>query len=222
MSSPLRVLVVADEVAPQLHRPEVKSLEPDLVISCGDLPFEYLEYLVTMLNVPLLFVPGNHDPELTSRPPDPVLPNAWTWNSQFGDELGPRGCENIDGRVVEVAGLRIAGLGGCIRYNEGPNQYTQRQMTRRALKLEALSRSRIAGRRDVDLLVTHAPPTGFGEAPDPAHLGISALTRLTRVLRPTYLFHGHIHPYGIHQPDRRSGTTTIVNVIPYRMLEVEA
>lgn len=220
--STVRVLVVADELAPQLYRPEVRELEPDLVISCGDLPFEYLEFLVTMLNVPLLFVPGNHDPELASRLPEPVLPQSWSWKSQFGDEPGPRGCENIDGRVVEVAGLRIAGLGGCIRYNDGPNQYSQRQMTRRALLLEARSRTRLFGRRDIDLLVTHAPPTGFGKAPDPAHLGISALTRLTRVLQPTYLLHGHIHPYGITQPDRRAGTTTIVNVIPYRLMEIEA
>jgi len=33
----------------------------ELVLSCGDLPYYYLEYIVSMLNVPLLYVHGNHD-----------------------------------------------------------------------------------------------------------------------------------------------------------------
>lgn len=38
----------------------------DVVISCEDLCCEYLDYLVSMLNVPLLYVPGNHDNDLPS------------------------------------------------------------------------------------------------------------------------------------------------------------
>ena len=99
------------------------------MLGCGDLPFDYLEYLVSRLDVPLLYVPGNHDPSL--KPPD------MTW-MPLRSELpvpGPQGCTNIDGRVVEVNGLRVAGLGGSLRYKEGPNQYTQAQMGRRALRL---------------------------------------------------------------------------------------
>ena len=33
----------------------------DLIISCGDLRKEYLEFLVTMGRAPVFFVPGNHD-----------------------------------------------------------------------------------------------------------------------------------------------------------------
>ena len=62
MKRATKILIVADEVTPRLDRPEVKDLRPDLVVSCGDLPFDYLEYLVTVLNVPLVYVPGNHDP----------------------------------------------------------------------------------------------------------------------------------------------------------------
>jgi len=102
------------------------------VLGCGDLPFDYLEYLVSRLDVPLLYVPGNHDPSL--KPPD------LTWMPLRSDlttsQLGPAGCENIDGRLVEVGGLRVAGLGGSIRYKDGPNQYSQAQAGRRAMLLE--------------------------------------------------------------------------------------
>jgi Icc-related predicted phosphoesterase len=115
--------------------------------------------------------------------------------------------------------MKIAGLGGSIRYNDGPNQYTQRQMTRRALKLQA--RTLLGQRGRVDLLITHAPPLGLGDRDDLPHQGVQALHRLTHVLEPTYLLHGHIHPHGFEQPDRRIGSTAIVNVIPYKLLEVE-
>lgn len=218
MTHTTRVLVVADETAPQLHRSEVRDLEPDLVVSCGDLPFDYLEYLVSVLNVPLVFVPGNHDPALPPRRRRPLEPGSFSWEAHHGGGPRPHGCQNIDERIVDIAGLRVAGLGGCIRYNDGPNQYTQRQMTRRSLMLETRARAR---RRNVDLLVTHAPPAGCGDGSDAAHQGIHALHRLARVLAPRYLLHGHIHPYGIEQPDRRIGHTTVVNVVPYKVMEIE-
>ncbi|HYU92441.1 MAG TPA: metallophosphoesterase, partial [Actinomycetota bacterium] len=118
-----RILAVADEVDESLGGEALAQLRPDLMLSAGDLPFDYLEYLVTVLNVPLLYVPGNHDPSLHSRreelawPPSIELKDA-------RDPVGPLGCTNVDGRIEDVAGLRVAGLGGSIRYREGPNQYT--------------------------------------------------------------------------------------------------
>ncbi len=221
MTARTRVLVVADETVETLWHPQVRGFEPDLVVSCGDLPFEYLEYLVSTLNVPLVFVPGNHDPEIECGKPDALQPDSFTWGAHHGGEARPRGCGNIDGKTVEVAGLRVAGLGGSIRYKEGPNQYTQRQMTWRTTRMEMRHRIRRRSRRRVDLLVTHAPPFGVGDGNDAPHQGIKSLHRLTRVLQPTYLLHGHIHPYGIEQPDRQMGATTVVNVIPYKLLEVE-
>src|ERR671915_32603 len=63
-----RLLAVADEVDHALYSGTVGRLAPDVIVACGDLPFDYLEYLLTMLNVPLLFVPGNHDPDLKTKP----------------------------------------------------------------------------------------------------------------------------------------------------------
>lgn len=80
----------------------------DLIVACGDLPFDYLGSLANALDVPLVFVPGNHDPDLsgyrTSRAGLTLragIPVRAPW---------PDGAVNADGRVVDVAGLRVAGL----------------------------------------------------------------------------------------------------------------
>lgn len=193
----VRVLVVADEKVFPLEL-RVRDLHVDLVLGAGDLPWSYLESLVSLIDAPAAFVPGNHDP------------------STAGGK-GPRGLINLDGRVVTVGGLRIAGLGGCVRYNDGAHQYTQREYDRRARRLLKDAR----GGGPVDVLLTHAPPLGLGDEPDPSHVGISALHGVLEALRPTWHLHGHIHPYGMHKPDRQLGPTTIRNVIPWHVLEID-
>ncbi|HXF56534.1 MAG TPA: metallophosphoesterase [Actinomycetota bacterium] len=223
------ILAVADEVDETLTAERVRDLHPDLVVSCGDLPFDYLEYLVTVAAVPLLYVPGNHDPDLSRREPAPLAvfpgpqplvlrpPARSRW---LEEDPGPRGCTNVDGRVVEVARVLVGGLGGCVRYREGPHQYTQREMRRRALALELRARLRYPRRR-LDLLLTHAPPLGTGDLEDdPAHLGFAAFHRLVRRLRPRYLLYGHVHRYGRELEDRRLGETVVANVVPHRVLEL--
>jgi uncharacterized protein len=217
----LRILALADEVEESLGKETLAQLRPDLVLSAGDLPFDYLEYLVTMLNVPLLYVPGNHDPSLGPRreelawPPSIQLKDA-------SDPVGPLGCTNVDGRIEDVVGIRVAGLGGSVRYREGPNQYTQKEMHRRARRLRRRAWFRgLRGRGGIDVLLTHAPPLGVGDEDDPAHRGFEAFLQLVERLSPKLLVHGHIHPYGEARPDRPLGRTTVVNVVPFRLLEVE-
>jgi Icc-related predicted phosphoesterase len=187
-----------------------------LILGCGDLPFDYLEYLVSRLDVPLLYVPGNHDPSL--EPPD------MTWmplRSELPPAPGPQGCVNIDGRVVEARGLRIAGLGGSLRYKPGANQYSQAQMGWRTLKLEFKIRlGRVRNGSKLDILVTHAPPFGLGEAIDSAHVGFVAFLRLIRNFQPLLAVHGHIHPYGRTLPERGINKTRVINVVPSRVIEV--
>ena len=210
-----RILAVSDEVDKELYGSTLHDLRPDLVLSCGDLPFDFLENLVSRLDVPLAYVPGNHDPDLAppvfAHPPQP-----------YEDPPGPRGCLNLDGRVLSEAGLRIAGLGGSVRYNLGANQYTQTEMRVRAVRLEMRVRVRRAlTRHGLDVLVTHAPPLGCGDLADPAHRGFAAFHRLVLQLSPKLLVHGHIHPVGAGgMSDRRIGVTRVVNAIPFRLLEI--
>jgi Calcineurin-like phosphoesterase len=218
------MLALADEVRESLYGPRLQEMRPAVVIACGDLPFDYLEYIVTVLNVPLLFVPGNHDPDLSKRAPraDPAQLLTPFLPSYMSDPPGPQGCTNLDGRVVDAAGLRFAGLGGSIRYSTGSNQYTETEMRRRALRLERNARRRgLARARTVDVLVTHASPAGVGDGDDPAHRGFAAFHRLIQRLSPELLVHGHVHPYGQPTNDHCVGTTQVVNAVAYRLLEVE-
>ena len=213
-----RILAVADEPFPGM--PDLLEIRPDLLLSCGDLPWEDLERMVDLANVPLLFVPGNHDPALTPTGPGVLIPPRLEVRD-LEDPPGPRGGISVDGRIEDAAGLRVAGLGGSIRYREGPNQYTQAQMARRARWLARRAAwRRLRDGRGVDVLITHAPPKGLGDEEDKPHEGFEAFHDLVRRLRPTLLLHGHIHPYGLPRPDRHIGDTRVVNVVPFKVIDL--
>jgi calcineurin-like phosphoesterase family protein len=214
------VLAVSDEVDDALLADPHAVRAAELIVACGDLPFEYLGRLMSALNVPLVFVPGNHDPDVsgysTSRAGLSLragLPARPPW---------PDGAISAERRVVDAAGLRLAGLGGCRRYSEGPNQYTEWQQARRARALARHARwRRLRDGRGVDVLLTHAPPAGAGDDDDPPHQGFRALHRLTARLQPALLLHGHVHPYGLPPGGHRLGRTVVRNVVGRHLLEIE-
>jgi Icc-related predicted phosphoesterase len=224
----VRVLAVSDEVNDALAADPggvggVRGVE--LIVACGDLPFDYLASLMNALDVPLVFVPGNHDPDLSGYRSSRAgltlrggMPARPPW---------PDGAVNADGRVVDAAGLRLAGLGGCLRYNFGPNQYTDRQQARRAWALRRRARwRRLRDGRGIDVLLTHAPPRDVGDGDDPPHRGFSALHGLVAGLQPTALLHGHVHPYGAAArhgavEHGRLGRTMVCNVTGWHPFEIE-
>lgn len=207
----MKILAVSDEVSESLYSANIRQRfgGVDIVIGCGDLPYYYLEYIVTMLQTPLYYVPGNHDP--LYRPH--VLSSL------------AAGCENIDGRVVAYRGLTLAGLGGSIRYKPlGDNQYTQGEMNRRMRRLALrLSWLKWVQRRKLDIFVAHSPPFGIHDDTDQAHRGFRAFVTLIRLFRPRYFLHGHTLVYkpNVVPPFTRVGETLVINVYPYRLIEVE-
>jgi calcineurin-like phosphoesterase family protein len=214
------VLAVSDEVDDSLLANAAIVRAARLIVACGDLPFDYLGYLMDALDVPLVFVPGNHDPDIsgyrTSRAGLTLragLPAQPPW---------PSGALNADKAVVDVAGLRLAGLGGCRRYSHGPNQYTDRQQARRARALSRRARwHRARDGHGVDVLLTHAPPLGLGDRDDPPHQGFGTLNQLAARLQPALLLHGHVHPYGAVPQVHRVGRTVVRNVVGRHLLEIE-
>lgn len=213
------VLAVSDEVDERLYADLGPVRAAEVVAACGDLPFEYLGYLMNGLDVPLVFVPGNHDPDvsgyrcsragLTMRAGMPARP-PW-----------PDGAVNADGAIVDVAGLRFAGLGGCRRYGDGPNQYTDRQLAHRARSLRRRAGwQRLRGARPVDVLLTHAPARGVGDGDDPPHRGFTALHGLVAALQPALLLHGHVLRCDAAAPERRLGRTAVRNVTGRHLLDI--
>jgi Icc-related predicted phosphoesterase len=245
----MKILALSDQLIEQLYSPYVRDRfgDVDLVLGCGDLPQYYLDYIVSMLNVPLSLVPGNHDQAVLFPNVDEHLNGEGTRRGSSdiegmaakeqgllltgghsgqrrGGEAARWGSPNIDGRVVKEQGLLLAGLGGSVRYRpSGANQYTQAEMGRRVLALAPrLYWNRIRHGRFLDILITHAPPRGIHDAQDPAHVGFEAFNRFIARFRPRYLLHGHSHLYRRGEVAvTQVGPTSVVNVYPYRVIEVD-
>ncbi len=208
----MKILAVSDQVVDSLYTTQVVDRfgNVDLILSCGDLPYYYLEFLVTVINRPLYFVHGNHDKSLEVT-------------SEGIRRITPAGCDPLDSRVVLFNGLILAGLDGSIRYShEGHYQFTQAEMDRKALRLSVpLLLSQLRYGRWLDILVTHSPPFGVGDGPDAAHVGFRALNTLMRLFKPRYLLHGHQHVYRGLKPGTQVGSTKVLNVFPYRLIDWE-
>ena len=227
----MKILAISDEVVDFIYSPQIKDkyADVDLVLGCGDLPFYYLEYIVTMLDVPLYYVPGNHDRREQYLSDGRVVHRA-------------EGCEQLDLRVVRLSArnlasrrqagaeapstpkLLLAGLGGSLRYNRDVgHQHTEAEMFGRAAGLAPrLIANRLLLGRYLDILVTHAPPRGIHDAPDLAHTGFVTFCRCMDVFQPRLLLHGHSHVYrGDTVTSSRYKATQVVNVYPYRLIEWE-
>lgn len=208
----MQVLTISDEVVPAVYSLNIKQRfrNVQLVLGCGDLPIYYMEFVVTMLGVPCLYVRGNHDgPEATS-------------DGQLISEA--RGCVCLEGRSVLQNGLLVAGLGGSIRYNNaGHDQYTEAEMTARIWQLAPrLFFNRLRHGRYLDVLLTHAPPLDIHNGPDYPHRGFQAFLTFMDRFAPRYLIHGHIHlSYGFSAVTQtRYRDTLVINTAGYKLLEI--
>ena len=170
----------------------------DLILSCGDLNRDYLEFLVTMAHCPLLYVHGNHDDRFDTEPPG--------------------GCDCIDGRLEVVNGIRIAGLGSSYRYREGSHMYTEPQMRRRIRRLMP----QIRRHGGIDILVTHAPARHLNDFDTLPHRGFECFLSLLDRYEPAYFIHGHVHlNYGYKIPQRSAyGNTEVINAWDHCIIEI--
>ncbi len=201
----IKVLSLSDTLLNFIYSPQIHARfnDVDLVIGCGDLPYYYLEYIISTLNVPLYFVRGNHAS---------VVEHTVT-----GPRTSPRGAVDLHRKVVSHRGLLLAGVEGSLRYSQGPFQYSQADMWLNVLTLvPQLLINRAVYGRYLDIFISHAPPKGIHDKTDLPHQGIDAFLWLLKVFKPSYHFHGHIHVY---RPDTetktRFQTTTVINSYGY-------
>jgi len=173
----MRVLVVSD-----LHgdlessRCAAACLRPDLILSCGDWGdpdqvterdlAEFLEF------APVYSTFGNHDPldilsRLRNRDGSPVL--------------------LAQGTVHEVAGLRLAAIGGI-----WAKSHARRHYVTDADVAEAAAR--IAQSGPVDILLTHGCPIGLADlTPTGRHGGQRCFLEAFNTIRPRLHLCGHLH-----------------------------
>lgn len=209
-ASQVKILAVSDEVVDAVYGDHINERfgDADVVVSCGDLPYSYLEFIVSMLNVPCFYVHGNHDhPEYLNSGGMLTKPGGWL---------------DLDGRTAEAEGLLLAGLEGSVRYKPGaPYQYTEREMAWKACSMApALLANRLRHGRYLDVLVTHSPPRGIHDGDDDAHRGFESLLSFVERFEPRYLLHGHKHVYGPEQTRTEYAGTQVINVHPFRVVEL--
>jgi len=209
-SSIVKILAVSDEVVDRLYSlcSNGHFREIELLLGCGDLPYPYLENLLTMLNIPLFYVPGNHDPNYN---PENTLARV-------------AGGSNLNLKLIRCKKFLIGGFGGSVRYRpDGTNQHSQADAYSRAFRMfPRLLLNRINYGRSLDILITHSPPFGVHDDDTLAHQGLKAINWLIHVAKPRYHFHGHTHfQRGNLSPSESThGLTKIINVFPYKVIDV--
>jgi len=179
----MKILAVSDKVIEALYSPQLVDLygDVDMIIGCGDLPYYYLEYMTTMLPIPVAYVHGNHD--------------GTQFTADGRTVRYPEGCVALDDKSVTINGLIFVGLGGSIRYKPGAKyQYSEGEMWSRIFSLfPRLLFNKIRHDRYMDVLVAHSPPFGIHDGADRPHIGFKSFLNLMRWFNPRYLQQGHKH-----------------------------
>jgi Icc-related predicted phosphoesterase len=202
----------------------------ELIVSCGDIPLDYLDFLVSTFNVPCFYVRGNHDTAYGSTPPG--------------------GCVNLNERLERYRGVRFFGLEGSRWYNGGPAQYSEGQFRWRAM----WAGWQIKQSGGIDVLVVHSPPricplaekhcrciepppgeeaVPLGQAcrldpsrqqwdmADLPHRGSGALRGLIERVQPRLCLHGHTHlGYGLRPRELQIGRTRVIDAFGHVVLDV--
>lgn len=210
----MKVLFVSDKVIEHIYSPSIATRYKDveLIIGCGDLPYYYLEFLQSVLNVSLVYVHGNHDPEQEYLSDGSVV-------------TGPLGGINVHCQTYKEKNLLLAGLEGSIRYKAGLFQYSQQEMWLNVIfhLVPRFLINKIRYGRYLDILVAHSPPYNIHNGDDHIHVGFKAFLWLMKVFKPRYLIHGHRHVYTpLEVTETQFRETKVINIYPYKILDIEA
>jgi len=222
----VKILCVADHIDPLVYSTQVKNRfrDVELVLGAGDLPLEYYSFIVSSLNVPLLFIYGNHN--LSQLDVYQGKAPGGGHGRHFDDQFRHRnavGGTFLEDRTHRHGKLLVAGLGGSMRYNNGGHQFTEGQMLRRILALAPrLIWNKLVHGRYLDILLTHAPPRGIHDRADQCHWGFKAFLTFMKWFEPRYLIHGHIHLYELNEVRRTQYLKTeVINCYDHLVLEVD-
>lgn len=174
----------------------VETYAPQAVILLGDLDSERsLEQELSAIldKTEVWFIPGNHDAD-----------RDYWYDNLFNSQLSDR---NLHGRVVEIDGKRVAGLGGVFRQKiwmppDEPKFYSRKELFYTCQKKDYwrggiprkhhvsifLQDYEALWNQQADILVTH-------EAPSSHRYGFKKLDDLAQALGVNTIVHGHHHEH---------------------------
>jgi len=218
----MKILCVSDHIDPLIYTNSIRERfsDVDMILAAGDLPLDYLDFIVSSLNKPAFFIFGNHH----LRDYTKFCGKDELCKPENADDVyfGP-GAAHLGSKVMTENGVIVAGLGGCMKYNNEKNQYTEFRMKMEIAKIiPALFCNRIFRGRYLDILLTHASPRGIHDREDKCHQGFSSFLWFMRVFRPRFLVHGHIHLYDMSEVrTTRYENTTVINAYGHYLLNTE-
>ncbi len=234
----MKILCVSDEIDPFIYTSTVKEQFGDVsaVLCAGDLPMDYIDFIVSTLNKPTYFVFGNHNlkeykyfhKEFT--PPMASYSNSVPAAATRGHGATYMGFKSLadwsikftDPVTKKERPLLIAGVSGSMNYNHGMAQFTEGQMRSKLRSLApSLLMNKLRYGKYLDIFLTHASPRHIHDKEDPCHQGFECFNTFLKKYRPTYMIHGHIHLYD--QNEERRGEyygVQVVNAYSHCVIEL--
>lgn len=231
----MKILCVSDQIDPLIYSQNARCNFPDidLVLCAGDLPMDYVDFIVTVLNKPTYFVFGNHNLNeykyyhgSKDEREENLLYSKHNHGAVYAGfkviVIKDKHLKIADEKTKKEKPLIIAGVSGSMRYNNGLCQWTDSQMKMRLLLMvPKLLVNKLLYGKYLDIFLTHAPPKNIHDKNDPCHVGFDCYNWFIKKFCPKYLIHGHIHLYD--QREERSGKyfdTTVVNAFAHCVVEI--
>lgn len=194
-----KILIMSDtEILKKFSVEQLKERfsDIDFILGAGDLSYEYLDYVFTVLNRDLIFVNGNH-----------------VYQRKHNIEF----LKNIDGKIINYKGLKIVGFDGSRVYSYKEHQYSELQMFFRILKLVPSLLIKKA-----DIVLTHAPPRRIHDKEEPVHKGFKVFLHFIDYFKPKLWIHGHIHLKShFEMQETEYKGTKVINAYGYKVIEFE-
>lgn len=232
----MKILCVSDYVDPLIYNQNVKEAfsDIDLILCAGDLPMDYVDFIVTVFNKPTYFIFGNHNLKefhyyhafVDHHTDYYSQKNSDSCHSHGATYLGfkiindERFCF-IDEKTGKKSPLLLAGTSGSLKYNKGLNQYSDFQMKFKLIKMiPHLIFNKIKYGRYLDIFMTHASPRHIHDKEDSCHKGFDCYNWFLQKFSPKYMVHGHIHLYDMRE--ERVGKyfdTTVINAYSHYVID---
>ncbi|MCI5665568.1 MAG: metallophosphoesterase [Spirochaetia bacterium] len=231
----MKILCVSDYVDPLIYNQNAKEIFPDIdaIICAGDLPMDYIDFIVSVFNKPTYFIFGNHnlkDFGFYHKIDSPQGEQQYMERKHHGSGAKYMGfktsVENIFTIKDSVTGkerpLLMAGVSGSLKYNNGLCQYSDFEMKLKLIKMiPKLLKNKKKYGTYLDIFLTHATPRHIHDHEDPCHKGFECFNWFIEKFKPTYMIHGHIHLYDMRE--ERIGVynnTTVINAYAHHILEI--
>jgi len=227
----MKILCVSDMIDPLIYNQNASSFfsDVDMILCAGDLPMDYVDFIVSVFNKPTYFVFGNHNLNEFHYYHSGVPAPSEKREDAHGHGAAYCGFRVIRNKALSFTDpatgkktpLLIAGVSGSRKYNNGLNQYSEGEMKRRLIAMiPSLLWNKLRYGRYLDIFLTHASPRGIHDREDPCHVGFECFNWFIKKFSPAYLVHGHIHLYDIRTKRvTETGATTVVNAYAHWLID---